>query len=276
MAEGGFLWLASYPKSGNTWLRCLVEAYRTNGHLDINDMRSSIGDSGKILTDSVSPVGTTDLTEIELYLLRPAALLQALVYAKTPRFIKTHFCNKQPNGASPFIPACWTHKAVYIMRDPRSVAVSFSRHFGFSPHKTISGLNNQKLSIGGEESKDTHSLTIVGDWSSHVTSWTEEKQYPVLVVRYEDLMENTEEIFKTVVEFCDLEYDEARAKRAIRASSLKNLQKIEENGGFRETSKKSDKFFTEGGTRWQQELGPKWITRIEKDHQKTMKQWGYL
>jgi hypothetical protein len=276
MADGGFMWLASYPKSGNTWLRCLVEAYRTNGYLDINDMRSSIGDSGKILTDSVSPVATHELTEIELYLLRPAALLQTLVYAKTPRFIKTHFCNKQPNGASPFIPACWTDRAIYIMRDPRSVAVSFARHFGFSSYKTIRGLNNQQLSIGGDASKDTHSLTIVGDWSSHVESWTQEKQYPVLILRYEDLLANTEAAFKMLIEFCGLEYDEARAKRAIRAASLKSLQKAEATDGFGEVSKQSDKFFTEGGTRWEQELGPKWVRQIEKDHQKTMKKWGYL
>jgi hypothetical protein len=278
MAEGGFIWLASYPKSGNTWLRCLLEAYRTNGYVDINDIRATIGDSGNILTEAVSPIPAKDLTEPELYLLRPAALLQALVYQKTPRFIKTHFCNKHPVGCAPFIPAVWTYKAIYIMRDPRSVAVSFSRHFNFSQEKTVAAMNNDQLGIGGELSEDTQTRSYVGGWSGHVNSWFKETKFPVLMIRYETLLERTEEVLKDIIEFCDLDYDEARAKRAVRAASLKKLQKLEQDNGFRERPhrNKDEMFFTEGGTRWQQELGSKWIAQLEKDHGEVMEEWGYL
>lgn len=278
MAEGGFIWLASFPKSGNTWLRCLLEAYRTNGYVDINDIRVAIGDSGRVLTDAVSPLPAHKLSLDELYLLRPAALMQAMIYAKTPRFCKTHFCNKHPYGAAPFIPACWTYKAIYIMRDPRSVASSFSRHFNMSIEKTVAALASPDLTIGGEANKDTHTKTYVGDWSGHVLSWCNEKQFPVLIIKYEDLLERTEEIFKGILEFVDFEYDEVRARRAIRAASLKNLQKAEKENGFKERPPRNEggSFFTEGGTRWSEQLGERWIKQIEKDHAKVMKKAGYL
>ena len=90
------------------------------------------------------------------------------------------------------------------------------------------------------------------------------------------MVERTDDVFKDIVNFLEWDYDEARAKRAIRVSSLSKLQKAEESEGFLEKSAHSDRFFTEGGTRWQDELSPKHIRRIEKDHKEVMKKWKYL
>jgi hypothetical protein len=276
IVDGGFIWLASYPKSGNTWLRCLLEAYRNNGHLNINDMRVAIGDSGQVLTQAVCPLPVNKITDAEVWLLRPAALLHAMALAKVPRFIKTHYANIQPPGLPAFIPAQFSQKGVYIVRDPRSVAVSFSRHFGFSIEKTVKMMNNPDTRLSGSERDDGHTTVWLGTWSGHAESWVNEKRFSVCLVKYEDMLERTDEMVKGIIEFIGLEYDEKLAKKAIRAASLRNLQKHEESTGFIEKSQHSPRFFTEGGTRWEEELGPKWIKQIEKDHGPMMKRWGYL
>ena len=274
--DEGLIWLASYPKSGNTWLRCLLEAYRCNGQLNINDMRIATGDSSRVMTQCVCPIDAKNLTEVETYLLRPAALLQMLATTKVPRFVKTHFSNMQPIGCAPFIPACWTSRAVYIVRDPRSIAVSASAHFGYSTEQMVRFMASDQFSIATETKEDPHTQVYIGDWSKHVESWQKETQFPVFLLKYEDLLENTEQVFKVLIEFLGMEYDEARAKRSIRAASLRNLRKAEDKDGFRERSRKAERFFNQGGTRWEQELGPKFVSQIEKDHHETMKKWGYL
>jgi len=274
--EAGFIWLASYPKSGNTWMRCLLEAYRTNGHLDINDIRCTVGDSGRVIYQSVSPISVHKLTEQEVYLLRPGALLHAMAMSKTPRLIKTHFSNTQATGLPPFIPKPLTSKAIYIVRDPRSVALSMSRHFGMSPDRTAYALSAEGFTLGTLAEDDLQTPIFVGTWRSHVSSWCDEKGFPVLLLKYEDLLERTEDMLRGVIEFLFGSYDEVRGRKAVRAANLKNLQKAEEKDGFQEKSSKNDRFFTAGGQRWQQELGPKVIADIERDNRAVMKRWGYL
>jgi hypothetical protein len=274
--DGGFIWLASYPKSGNTWMRCLLEAYRTNGHLDINDMRVSIGDSARCIYQAVSPISVHKLSETEAFLLRPAALLCAMSMAKKPRIVKTHFANGQADGAPPFIPKPFTYKAVYIVRDPRSVALSMSRHFGMSQERCVEALAHPSFMLGTMDEGDDQTPIFVGSWSQHAESWCNEKGFPVLLLKYEDLLERPEEMLKGVVEFLYGDYDEVRGRKAIKAASLKSLQKAEAESGFQERSGKTDRFFTAGGQRWEQELGPKYIAQIEKQNARVMKRWGYL
>lgn len=130
--RGGAIWLASFPKSGNTWLRCLLEAYRRNGVLDINDIRFSHSDGGGTLMQGVSPMPLQHLDFNSQMLLRPAAIFNQLCRLTKPIYVKTHSANIQPDGLPPCIPEQWTERAVYVMRDPRSVVLSMSRFFKFS------------------------------------------------------------------------------------------------------------------------------------------------
>lgn len=274
--DGGFSWLASYPKSGNTWMRCLLEAYRTNGHLDINDIRVSIGDSGRIIHQAVSALPIHKLTEGEVYLLRPAALMTLLCMSKRPRLVKTHFANRQVECMPPFIPGLWTAKAVYIVRDPRSVALSMARHFGMSHERAATAMSAEGFTLGTLKEDDDQCPIFVGPWSLHVNSWCNETKFPVLLLKYEDMVDDIERILKGVVEFLWDDYDEARGKRAIKAAKLSRLQKAEAQDGFSEVSAKAERFFTAGGSRWEDELGARWARQIEKEHGKVMKRWGYL
>jgi hypothetical protein len=151
-----------------------------------------------------------------------------------------------------------------------------SRHFGMSVDRTAQALKAEGFTLGTLEPDDPMCPIFVGPWSAHVNSWCDEKHFPVLLIRYEDLLERTEEMLRGVIEFLFGSYDEVRGRKAIKAASLKNLQKAEGADGFQEKSSKADRFFSEGGQRWKQELGPKIIAEIESDNREVMKRWGYL
>ncbi len=273
-------WLASYPKSGNTWVRCLLQAYRCNGYLDINDMHTGVGDASACYTRAVSPLPLKDLGQRGQWLLRPAALLNGMMSIAKPRIFKSHTANINVPGLPAFIPFELTHRAIYVIRDPRSVALSVSAFFQLSMPKTVEQMNSNEFWIGDSPTQDgmVQIPQLVTSWSNHVRSWCGEQRYPVHVVKYEDLLEDPLKELQEVVEFMGLEFDEARGKRAVNAAKLSKLRKAENEVGFSEYRLKPERgsFFNAGGTRWQQELGPKFIAQIEKEHRTVMKQLEYL
>lgn len=275
MSSDRITWLASYPKSGNTWVRCLLQAYRSNGYLNINDLYTGIGDSSVSYTRSICPVSVSDLGRRGQWLLRPAALLNAVMAARPPIIFKTHYANLTAPGLSAFIPREFTEKALYMVRDPRSVALSLSDFLSLSLPKTVSNMAHKEFIIGHD---DRQIPTLVSSWTNHVRSWCSEKAYPIHVIKYEDLLEDPLGELKDIVEFFGFEYNEPRAKRAVNAAKLSKLRKVEIEKGFSEyaDSKFDGQFFNKGGSRWQDELGQKWIAKIEKDHGKLMRELGYL
>lgn len=271
--RNGVTWLASYPKSGNTWLRFLLEAYWRNGLIDINDVRISHSDGGAVLMQGLSPMPLSALGFNGQMLLRPAALLNQFCRVSAPTWVKTHFANFQPDGLPHCIPVEFTERAVYVVRDPRSVVLSLAKFYGFHMEQAVEAMAKKDWVIGNNEQ---FVAMLVSSWSNHVASWAGETRYPVHVVRYEDLQENAEKELAEVVEFLKLEVDEPRIKRAVKATTLDRLKKSEEENGFREQSSRNGQFFGNGGTRWKDELGAKWAAAIEADHGERMQQFGYL
>ena len=269
----GAVWIASYPKSGNTWLRCLLEAYRRNGNLDINDIRITTGDGGAVIIQGVSPIPIEELGFRGEMLVRPAALLNLFTRLTKPMWIKTHFANIQPAGLPHCIPQDFTERAIYIVRDPRAVFLSFAQFFNFSLRTAADAMANNEFAIGG---MGRYASTLLASWSTHVASWTSETAYPVHIVKYEDLIEDSAKELSEVLEFMGIKINKATIDRAVKAADISKLKTEEEKGGFRENITEKHGNFFNGGTSWKEELGPKWIARIEKDHGKVMKALGYL
>lgn len=274
MSNDGAIWLASYPKSGNTWLRCLLEAYRRNGLLDINDLRISHADGDANLIRSVSPVPFDSLNWRGQLLIRPAALLQLFNRFPHSPLIKTHFANMTPKDLGPNIPADLTYKAIYIVRDPRDVVCSLSRFFEMPINAAVATMANKDFIIGGANG---YASSFVSSWTNNVGSWTTEERFPVHCVRYEDLMTDAGNELAEVLEFLGETVDHKRVEIAVEAARLSKLQKAETDNGFTESPKdKGFGFFGEGGCRWKDELGPKWVKQIEADHKAVMEALGYL
>lgn len=269
----GAVWIASYPKSGNTWMRCLLEAYRRGGTLDINDMRITSADGGATIIQGVSPIPLSQLGLRGELMIRPCALLNLFARLSKPIWVKTHFANIQPDTLPCCIPPDFTEKAVYVVRDPRSVLLSFSRFFNFPLDAAVDAMANKDFTIGGT---DTHALTLISGWSNHVSSWIGEKQFPVHVVKYEDMQEDAGKELTEVLEFLESDVDQDLVKKAVSASDVSNLKKDEDENGFRENRRSERGSFFNGDRDYKHELGPKYIQRIEDDHGETMKLLEYL
>lgn len=279
-SETGATWLASYPKSGNTWLRFLLESYRTDAVVDINDNRIATADSSDLVARSACAIQPEVLGPAGEFLVRPAGLANLFAFQKPGFMIKTHFANLQPKELPPLIPKPFTRRAVYIVRDPRDVVGSFSSWLGFRHNQMCNAMNHSEFVMGGvgEDGVYKAGRVYLSSWSNHVASWVGEKEFPVHVVRYEDMCKDTEKELAEIVSFLEWDLDKERVARAVKNSEISRLSKEEKKKGFIEHRGKDEQksFFHKGGSRWKDELAPVYVRQIEKDHGKVMRLLGYL
>ena len=268
----GITWFASYPKSGNTWLRLMLEAYRCNGNVNINDVRICTSDGSRSVIMAVSPTAIEPLNLHGELLLRPAGLFYLLAMNKAPVYVKTHSCNLTYENCPPCIPPQITKRAIYVVRDPRSVLLSSCRFFDYSLPKMADCMDQNDFVLGPGE---RFCRTWASSWSNHVASWIGEDKFPVHVVRYEDMQADPTKELREILTFLEIDIDEGRLKRAVKATDIERMRKAEEKYGFTERSYKCDQFFN-GKTNWEEELGARWAARIESDHGKVMEALGYL
>lgn len=264
-------WLASYPKSGNTWLRLFLSAYGT-GRLNINQPTHSTGDLNSYWYTTTSPKQLKELTPYEMVVVRQAALLHLVTVSPLkPLAVKTHNVNGMIDEMR-FIPPGMTAGAIYIIRDPRDVAVSYAEHMGQTIDQAIENMERPTTTL----SNDDGLWHMIGDWSSHVRSWATETAFKTSVVRYEDLLVKPEEKFARIMEIFGGPTDEARLKKAVLDVAFANCKRQEKEKGFEE-KKHSKLFFARGKNgNWQDVLSDKQVDRIERVHGEMMKRFGYL
>jgi aryl sulfotransferase len=264
----------------------LIHAYWTNGFLDINFMPTSTSDSQEPWYRLASSVELKTLGSEGQFLIRPTVLLNQLaMWPLRPMFMKTHQANVIPAGTAPLIPKALTTRAVYIVRDPRDIVPSLATFMGKSVDLAVTAMNTASYAIGrgsteedgGESDLIETCPSLVCSWSMHVKSWMEETDYPVLIVKYEDLLADTEAELTRILEFCGMDIDAERVKTAVDTCVLEKLRKQEEAHGFNELRyKERGVFFGKGGSRWSEELSPEHIKQVETDHEEMMTRWGYL
>lgn len=271
------VWLASYPKSGNTWTRVFLANYLFNRDtpMPINQIhRLGIGDAiAKTyrIASAGQPLDTADY--LATLALRPKVLSAIVANGADVNFVKTHNIRRIAHGVE-LIPSQLTRAAVYIIRNPLDMALSYARHYGLTAEETVLRLGHRDNAVAGDE----HSVTqFLGTWSDHVVSWTGIKRFPVLVLRYEDLHADPQGEFSRLLTHLGLPVDESRRDRAIRFSSFDELSKQETEQGFVEKSSFADKFFHSGRTGGGKAgLTPKLADRLCRDHRKVMKRFGYI
>lgn len=268
------VWLASYPKSGSTWMRMFLHAYLTDGTVDINAINETgeLGDLRKSLYKAVAPGPLEEIPETETLFLRTAALYR-LACLEGDQLVKTHCCNGRVFGIE-LIPREFTKGAIYLVRDPRDVAISYAHHLARTIDETIDGMV-EPTTMTMKENRYQYMAT----WSAHVESWVsapaEHPAYPVLIVRYEDMLEKPFETFRHVAHAMTGKCDDDLLQRSIEASSFDRVKEQERESGFLECSEKADRFFRSGKSEWRDVLTPDQIERIERDHGKTMQKLGY-
>lgn len=274
------IWLASYPKSGNTWVRLFLSAYchPERGELDINHLDLSLHAGNRELFDRVIGLEASDLTPAEIERYRPAVYRQLALEATESLFIKVHDRWYQNQDGESLFPADCTQLAVYMVRDPRAVAPSFAHHSGWSIGKAIARLADADYGLCSQ--RDRLSLQLhqpVGSWSQHVRSWLDQTELPVHLVRYEDLVREPQRTFSALIEAVGLPLETERLAHALAQTHLERLQAQEAAAGFKERHPKTIRFFRRGqADGWRDELTAEHCQCIEADHGAVMARLGYL
>ncbi|MDR3498375.1 MAG: sulfotransferase domain-containing protein [Parvibaculum sp.] len=273
---GALIWLASYPKSGNTWMRSFLHNLLRNSVTPVP--LDELGDF--CLGESYAPWyrrhadrPLEELASEDIAALRPRAQRDFTQVSPDSVFVKTHNYLGDWHG-HPLHNMDVTAGAIYIVRNPLDVALSMGPHFGYSIDEAIEVLQNEGA---GTVMDENHIPEVHASWSTHVRSWTEHPNPQLLVMRYEDLLDKPRKSFKQVTKFLGLSPSTERLERAIRNSSFKVLKAQEQKTGFRERSNKASAFFREGRKdQWREKLTPEQVRRIIADHREQMERFGYI
>jgi hypothetical protein len=279
MKTGKIVWLASYPKSGNTWMRAFLTALTVPDlhEVDINHMADTTIASSRQLFDEISGVASSDLLPEEIEKWRPCVYRQESDEAPSLVYHKIHDAWTLLPDGTPLIPAEATHAVLYIIRNPLDVAVSFANHLNTGMNKTIGIMNNPEYAFC--ERHDRLALQLVQKlltWSGHVKSWVEDSHLPVCLLRYEDMKADPFKAFSGAVRFIGLEYDDEAIHKAIELSSFEKLKKQEQEKGFSEKNAHSANFFRKGQAGdWRNVLTPEQVNRVIEAHGEMMEKYGY-
>jgi hypothetical protein len=275
----GLVLVASYPKSGNTWMRAFLGSLARGGSsLDINAELTGHSLTWRGDFDAWIGQESSDLTAAEVALLRPYVARRAA--EKIRATVKVHDANLvPPGGREPPYPADSIDRIVYIVRDPRDVAVSCIHHFGKPVAAIVADLNDPNFSVGrSDHDLSKHVRQYISSWSNHVESWLDADGLPVHRVRYEDMIAEPERTFTAIAVFLGLDHDRERISRAIRATGFVKLAEQEAQAGFREISPLADAPFFRRGMAggWREELPDILAQQIIRDHGRMMRRVGYL
>jgi len=273
------VWLASYPKSGNTWFRVLMaNLFNDNEEpVSINDIPASTISSNRNIFDQLTGIEASDLPLDEVEALRPEVYKQFADNQQKTLFIKTHDAYTYTKEGQPLFPNYKTRGAIYLIRNPLDVAISFAHHSNMAIGKMIEKMLDQEHGLCRNPNKLHNQLEQkLLTWDQHVRSWTEQENIPVKVIRYEDMVADIRKSIKDALSFLNLDTDNDKIEEAIRLSSLENLQKQEQEKGFREKTPKSASFFRKGQPgEWKNVLSNEQIKQIRNKFAATMNKYDY-
>jgi len=266
------IWLASYPKSGNTWMRSLLAHYfMPPGQApDINNLRMfTTADVRQDFFDAAAgkPYVGKDLADWAK--VRPKALRLIANSKPGKHFVKTH-CKPVRFLDTDLIPPDVTAGALYILRNPFDVAPSFARHISGDVDQAIERMSDGDNIMGTE----TGIFDALGRWDEHVTAWTTAPGLPRVIVRYEDMLSKPAKTMEKVLGFMSLKPDRPKLAKAIKATSFESMKRQEEKHGFRERPEGMQSFFAKGKAgAWKEDLTPAQVGRLREEFAPVLERW---
>jgi aryl sulfotransferase len=276
----GIIWLASYPKSGNTWFRVFLTNLLRDADTpaNINELESSSIASARGVFDNNLGFEASDLTADEIDRLRPELYIHLAENATETLFMKIHDAYTAVVDGMSLIPQAATAGSLYIIRNPLDVAVSFAHHNGLDYDTAISCMADEAFAVCRKTDRLHDQLRQkLFSWSGHVLSWVDVAPFPVCLLRYEDMKSHPLETFSRAVNFAGLPHSEEQIERALVFSAFDVVQQQEEADGFQEKSPTSSRFFRKGKIgSWREELSEQQAQRIVHDHPEVMRRFGYL
>ena len=280
-------WIASYPKSGNTWIRSLLCSYyfAEDGIFSDDALLKNIGQFPEKkhfekFVYNISVPGDTAQHWIKAQ--------DIINQDKKFKFFKTHnFLGKI--GNTQFTNEKNTVGAIYVLRDPRNVITSLKNHFEMSYEESLEFmLNERKFTYDYFKKNDYSDFQFLSSWEKNYQTWINNKIFPTLVIKYENLIRQTYEEFKKIVKFIDNlmekdnEFNKNKALNALSSTSFSNLKKIEITKGFSESlvsKMKNEKipFFNLGPeNNWKNKLDEDFQIKVNEVFKKNLEELYYL
>ena len=274
------VWLVSYPKSGNTWFRMFLANYLKNSEepLSLQEIQSASISSSAVDFEDTIGFNPFEMTPEEVDLYRPEMyrlLSKEMEENDLSIYKKTHDAYTTNNDGEPLFPAEVSRCAVYFVRNPLDVCVSFANHSAGKIEQKTEFIINEEATLSGKRNGQLRQILL--SWKNHVQSWKNQSRIPILFVRYEDMLQKPLETFGTAVRFLGLEYNEERLQKAIIHSDFKLLQQMEQEKGFGEKMQLCQSFFWKGKIgNYCDFLSQEQIDRITDHNYETMKEFGYI
>lgn len=262
-------------------MRVLLDNYISDSETpaDINDLNTDGISSSRHMVEKALELNSTEVDQEVIDFYRPA-IFQKLSDQTDKDFLvyKTHEKYYLNSDNEPIFPTSASKAVIYLVRDPRDVAVSYAAHLGRNISETISFMNKEisKCDLRAPIF-DTQLTEDRSSWSGHYLSWLGQMKIPFQLVRYEDMLIDTQAELKKVCEFIGLEWIPERAQIAIQFSSFSKLREQEEERGFKERSPKHEQFFRKGiSGDWRNALTDDDVASIIDCHGPVMRALGYL
>ena len=278
------IWIASYPKSGNTWLRSLLASYyfSSEGNFSFNLLRNiDQFPAPKYFKDVIDGIEKPE--DYSKFWIQKQIEINK---DKKLRFFKTHSAMCKINE-KPFTNSKNTLGAVYILRDPRNLITSLSNHFQLNLEESLDFMTTEKKVLIEKENNKFKAFVPIFSWKFHLKSWSENRSFKTILIRYEDLTNETFYTFRKIVQFIDeltkngRKFNKEKAKRVISNCDFKKLQKLEEENGFSEAMTKKNsrekiKFFNLGKqNNYKKILGEDLINKMNNLFQEELIKYKY-
>ncbi len=277
------VWLASYPKSGNTLLRSILSSY-------------FFSNDGKFNFENLYQITQFPLlehfTSIDVDLNEDKAIFKNSINAQNfinnkkgkVKFFKTHSSFSKIDGYN-FTDLQNTLGVIYIVRDPRNIVNSLAHHYNFSLDEATNTMIDKKKFMSRT---DKNAEVFAGSWNFNYNSWKNlERNKKYFLIKYEDLIKNKKSIILKVFKFLNslgmkLDIDMIKLNKVIKTTEFEKMKAKEQKETFTEAmiDEKTGKrkiFFNLGPKNdWRTNLDKKNKEKIEKAFSKEMEELGYL
>ena len=275
------IWLASYPKSGNTWVRLFLNSliFTKDANVNINDIKIEQFPSRKYFNGI-----TNNIDDMEEFMQYCNIAQSKLNLDSKIKFFKTHNAFWR-TGIYSFTDDKNTMGIIHIVRDPRNVITSIKNHYNYENYeKALKFMEDEKNIIGIKGStKEMDLPTLISSWKTHYNSWknltTLKSRY--ILIKYEDLLKDPVNEFNKICSFISkiskLKFSEKNILKAVENTNFEKLKKQEQSKGFKEAPKNNNKFFYLGPSNvWQNLLDKNIKDRLESNFKQEMQDLSYL
>ena len=276
------IWISSYPKSGNTFLRAMLSAffYSKDGIFK-QDYLKNVAEFPRDFFDLKS--SNNFLNEIKEY-----EKIQKKISStdKEIIFLKTHLANLTINKIYPTINKDYSICSIYIVRDPRNVILSLKNHYNVDIKECLNFLMNDKNFICMKKKDLSKGYTLILDWASNYLSWKNQKNINTIFIKFEDLVLEQEKTFIHILnelkKFMNLEIDKKKIENVVKTTNFKYLRQLEENEGFIENKimgiQNNKNFFFNKGIEqnFNKDLDPSIIEEIKNKYKNLLLELNYL